>query len=306
MPRDITDEVKANRQGVGRALASDREPPTNTERTLTTAPVPVDVSVTVTVYTRRLNDSLIVGHPDGGTHGIGRGTLGDHRGAWTQQDQTTTSLAHDGQRAIAEALTGSNVTVAEASVGDGTVNAWQIDDANDTTRARSSYRFNESPDSITTPELQDSAGRTMLTASLGGVSADETVEARADFSLTFSDASGSDAAITDLGTIVDALADNGDTRLQSLAVGTDSTSPTQSDTGLGDQKLEKDAQQSAVGSVARLSIIAFRSEPGSQPHDFVELALFDDTDTQIARLVFGAETKDDRIRLRVRGGIDIQ
>jgi len=127
MTNQIEEEVAANRQSVGRALASDRQPATDQNRTLATAPAPVAVEVTVAVDTRPLNGTLIVGHPDGESNGIGGGTLGDQRGDWTEEISTVTTLTRDGRRLVAEALAGDDVAVDTATVGDATVNAFVFD-----------------------------------------------------------------------------------------------------------------------------------------------------------------------------------
>jgi hypothetical protein len=64
--------------------------------------------------------------------------------------------------------------------------------------------------------------------------------------------------------------------------------------------------QTAGGSTAALRTVADRPEPQSQPHDIVELGLLNDVDELVARLVFDAERKDDRVRLALRGGVDIR
>ncbi|AFH22013.1 hypothetical protein OSG_eHP14_00165 [environmental Halophage eHP-14] len=305
MPNQLEDEVVQNNQNLGREAARNRIPTPNAQSTIaTTATVSVDA--TITIYTRPLNDSLVLGNPDEATHGLGRGKLGDQRGSWTQQDQVSTTLDRDGQRAIAEALSGSDTTIAEATVGDELVNAWQIDDSDTETRARSSFRFSESPDSVTSPELRDNQGRTVASASLSGVSADENTEVRCDVSLAFSDNSGTNAAVTDLATVTDALDDAGDTRIGGIALGTDDTTPSQSDSSLGTEVLRKPGDRSAVGSSAVVEIVAIREEPTSQPHDIVELGILNQSQNLVSRLTFSAETKDDRIRLRARGAIDIE
>jgi len=171
--------------------------------------------------------------------------------------------------------------------------------------ARASYRFNESPASVTAVTITDTAGRDAVDETVSSVTADQSLEVRSDAILTFSDDTGDSAAVTKLATVADALTP-GTSAVESVAVGTDDTNPSQSDSSLGAAKLSKTGSRSSVGSEARVAAIAFRDEPSGQPYDLVELALQDTTGDTVTRVVFGAETKDDRVELRYRGGIDIR
>jgi len=169
----------------------------------------------------------------------------------------------------------------------------------------SSYRFNESPASVTDLVVTDSDGRDVIDASTNSVSADQSTEVRADATLTVSDDTGDAAAVTDLGTVARTVLP-GTSAVTSVAIGTDGSSPSQSDSALGSEQLSKDGIRSSVGSEARVAALAFRSEPSGQPYDFVELALKNTDGDIVTRVVFDPEPKDDRVQLRYRGGIDIR
>lgn len=175
----------------------------------------------------------------------------------------------------------------------------------ETTILRSGYRFNESPDSVTSAAIDDDQGRTMIDASVSSVAADSQTEVRADATLTFSDDSGANAAVPTLSTVADSLVPGVTSRLEKLAIGTDATQPSSSDSGLGNPVLTKVAKLSAEGSVAIARSVAFETEPGTQPHDIVEAAVLDDNDDPVTRTTFSAETKDSETRLRLSGGVDI-
>ena len=91
----------------------------------------VEVEVTGQVYTRSVNDSLIVGHPNGSAHGVARGAIGDQRGAWTQVASSPDSaeFTRAGRNAVRNALDGQTGGIREAGIGTGSTEATTGDTA---------------------------------------------------------------------------------------------------------------------------------------------------------------------------------
>lgn len=305
MPRRIEDEIRENRESTTRALAADRQPAQDVEQSLSTASLPVEVEAAIELYTRPINDTLIVGHPDA-PQGWGRGSVGDRRGAWTQQTSTTAALTQNGREATAEALAGEDIVVDDVSVGDAVVRAFDIDESADTTRLRSSFRFDGTPATVDSVTLADNTARTVVSTSVSDVAADSQREIRVDISLTFTADTSDSAAVTDIATAADAIRRTADAQLHDVALGTDSSQPAQSDSGLGSEVVRKGSRRVTIGSRSRAQTIIPQGEPGTQPHDITELGVYSQAGDLVLRVVFGAETKDDRIRLRAAGGIDIR
>lgn len=308
MPRDIADEIAANRRQIGRSFARERRPSPDQETGLILSPIPVNVDATVEIYTRPINDTLIVGHPDA-AQGVARGAVGDFRGSWTKQDSTTTSLNNAGQNAIADALVGNDSRLGQASVGDAVVEAFGLDTASKETTGRASFRFNQAPDPVTSGDLRTESGSIIAEGTVSDVAAGSQKEVRVDVILVFSDASRTDSeSVTGADTVSDAIRTPtaSTVTLADIALGTDDTKPTTSDTSLGNKTIQKDARAEAQGSRAVADTVLFRGEPGSQPVDLTELAVVDSNGDLVTRVVFAAQTKDDRLRLRVENGVVIR
>jgi hypothetical protein len=298
MPRKLEEEVREAQRAVGRQFARERQPSTQQSRGIALSPIPVEVKATVTLYSRPLNNTLIVGHPDGSTHGWGAGELGDGRGSWTQVEQSTEQLPRSGRATLAESLA-SQVRATTMRLDGVDRTASVLDDAADTARAREAFPFSVAASG---PALR-SSGDVLIADGSFAAGADQTVEYRVDVSLTFSAAPRStDEAVLSLAPISEAIRDS-ETVLAGIALGTDGSSPSASDPGLGNEVIRTDGDANAIGPPCNLTAILFRSEPSSQPVDFEELAVLDDDGNEVTRSVFSPERKDSRVRLRARSGI---
>ena len=308
MTRRIEDEIVENRRELGRALAADRTPATAQRGGILLSPIPVSVDVQVAVYTRPLGDTLIVGHPDGSAHGWG-GELGDQRGAWTQQASVSGSLTRDGQQAIADALVDTDVGLDQASVGDGVVHAFGVDAGAGVTRARSGFRFGESPDPVTDVDIRAADGRVIADAEVS-VTADQDTEVRLDVTLTVTDDSRTDnEAVANVDTVAECIRTT-DTSLQldTVALGSHPSQPSTSDTALVSQWFERAAGTDRTGQSAIAATAVLPGEPSnvSYPLTLRELGVFDSAGDLVLRAVVGATDKRERERLRARTGLDIQ
>lgn len=307
MPRDISEEIAENRQQIGRAFARNRRASTSQETTLTLSPVPVSVDATVEVYTRPINDTALVGHPDNG-QGYTRGLVGDHRGAWTKQETVSTSLQRDGRQAIADALASGSPRLKRSSAGDDVVDAFGIDETTSSTVGTASFRFGETPATISTADVRTDDSRVIVEGSVT-VSAGVQKEARIDATLSFADASRTNQeAVTGVDVVADAIRPTtaNTTTIAEIALGSDDSNPTTGDTSLVAQEITKDAQALSQGPIAVGQTVIFRSEPGSQPVDFEEIAVVDSNGDLLTRVVFAKQTKDDKLRLRARNGVQIR
>jgi hypothetical protein len=302
MPRDIEDEIADNRRAIGRAFAADRRASSSASTGLLLSPTPVDVEATLEVYTRSVGKSAIAGHPATG-QGWGRGSVGDHRGSWTKQESTTVTLDREGRQALADALIDQSVALEETTVGANPTLAFGVNEGLATTRARSSWRFDKTPETVSTGELQATDNRVLASGSFTTpVSQDQ--EVRLDVSLTFTAAPQSDReAVTDVATVAESIRTTDSVELIEIALGTDGTNPDSTDTALGNEVIRKSTTRSRSGTAAILQTSVFRNEPGTQPHDIREFALVDQDGDIVTRVVFAVQSKDDRIRLRARSGI---
>jgi len=298
MPRKLEEEVREAQRAVGRQFARDRRPSTQQSQGIALSPIPVEVEATVALYERSLNNTLIVGHPDGSSYGWGRGKVGDHRGSWSQVEQSTEQLPRSGRATLAESLA-SQVRAQVLRLDSVGRTASVLNDAADTTRARRGFPYTVSPSD---PELR-SSGDVLIADGSFSAGANQDVEYRVDVTLSFSAAPRSgDEAVLSLAPISEAIRDS-ETVLAGIALGTDGSSPSASDTGLGNEEFRTDGDANAIGPPCNLTAILFRSEPSSQPVDFEELSVLDSDGNEVTRSVFSPERKDSRVRLRARSGI---
>lgn len=301
----IEDEIQENRRQVGRAFAREREPSSSASTGLSTSPIPAEVSVDVDIYTRPINGMAAVGHPDAG-NAVGRGTVGDVRGSWALQDSISdTTLTRSGRRRVCESLAGERITIGAVNCGRGSNSASPIADASDVTRGRGSVRFHQAPNPVTTVRIEDQFTRDFVDETVS-VAASKQEEVRVDATLTFSGVSRSSSeAVTDIRAVAQTLREADGQTIATLALGTDATSPTASDTSLGNEQIRKNAQTNRRGTNCAAETVIFRGEPTGQPYDFVEIGLFDDSARLMMRSVFDPTTKDDQIRLAPRTGFQI-
>lgn len=305
MPREISDEINENRRQIGRAFARERIPSDSQESGLLLSPVPVSTAATVEVYTRPITDTALVGHPDA-AQGWGRGRVGDYRGDWALQESVETPLTRDGRQAIADALVDGEPRLAGSSVGDAVVDAFGLDESATATRGRASFRFNESPDTVSSADLRTDDGRIIAEGSVTGVAADAQTEVRVDVTLAVSDDSRSDSeSVSGLDVVADALRGDQPT-LAEVALGTGTSAPSTGDTALDSETIRKSAAGQSQGPQAVAQTILFRGEPGTQPVEFTELGVVASDGSLVTRVVFASQEKDDRIRLRARNGLAIR
>lgn len=300
----IEDEIRENRRRVSRSLATDRRPSVSAGTGISLSPIPVDCEAKFEIYTRDVSETAIIGHSDAAS-GIGRGEIGDTRAAWSKQQTVTTDLDRPGREAIVDALVGNTVEIAAVDAGDEEVLAWPVDNGDGSTIGRGSYRFDGTPDTVSTVILRTGDGRDIATGDVD-VTAGSDVELRCDVTLTFSDDSRTDSeAVTDLSLLGKTLRLGSAGSIDSLAVGTDGTDPSTTDTSLGSKEVERSATLIRRGADILVETTVFRSEPSGQPVDIKELGVKDDSNNLMLRATFSAVAKDNRIRLEPRSGLQI-
>lgn len=299
MPREIADEINANRQQIGRALAGDRIATPSQSIDLTLSPIPVSVSATVDIYTRPVNDTALVGHPDDG-NGWGRGRVGDYRGDWTQQESVTGEVTRDGRQAIADALVTGTPRLSGSAAGLGVVDAFGLDDSTTTTRSRASFLFNQSPDTVSSVDVRTSDGRVVAEGSLSGVAAGSQTEVRVDVTLSFADASRSASETVRVDVIADAL------RTRKRETITLAAAAFVADTGTSTVPVRKNAATQARGASAVAESVLFRSEPNDQPADIILFGVLDNNGDVVTGTEFSPQEKTDRLRIRAKSGVVIR
>jgi hypothetical protein len=319
----ITGEIQQNRRGVNKLESYLRVPSPKQSTTLTAPGVSVNVSVSATIYTRPINESLIAGHPDASNQ-PGRGTVGDNRGSWTQVATSEDSEFTDGgKRALADALTGADQGVSHAEVGSGTtapstsdnalesgtgpVRVWYDLGTETDTTFITDFRFNEFGDVINELGLWTPDDKFVCRLTTGNVDPTASDEIKIEITVTVSISSRSNVAVTDATAISNSLGSPlTSVGLNEIAIGTDNTDPTTSDTALGNEVIRKNVDHEASAASVTPWTVIFRSQPSTQPHDITELGVIDGTGTLVWRSVFGAETKDDRTRMRPQATLTIE
>lgn len=318
----IEREIRQNRRDTRRLSGFFSEARQQRQSALQFRPLEVRVDVTATVETRALADTLVVGHPDP-EHGVGRGGVGDNRGAWIQQASTSTSaLLEDGRAAIADALTQAARGVDQLVTGSGTgdsdptddgleapavaVAGWGAQPDAQTVTGTAVFGFDQAADPVVEVLLEDNEGAPVARATVDAVDRTLSEEVRVEIELAFGAGATPGGAITDWSTIAGAIKSPAETiGLAELALGTDGTAPSTLDTGLGAEVIRKGVGHATGGNGVQAVATVFQGEPTSQPHDLQELGVFDQDGTLLWRLSFGAETKDDDRRLRPASGIRV-
>lgn len=320
MPRRIEEEIQENRRTARRLNSYFREPATEQATALAFAPVELVASVEATVSTRPLNDTLVVGAAGAG-QAVGRGRIGDHRGSWSQVASTSTGrVVEGGHQAIAETLAGIATGFEHVAVGRNggstaenatalederrIVDAWGTSTTSDSTTGVGVLRVTDLVDVVEELGLYDQDERLLARLTAVGVDPAVDEEVKVEIDVTLSPSTTSSAAVTDLDTVTDLLATEATTGgIKWLALGTDGTAPTQSDTSLGAEEVRKEVSHDVVGGRLVVGTEVFRDEPSDQPHDLEELGAIADDGTLVWRRTFGTEQKDDRVRLEVRDGL---
>ncbi len=301
---DIPTQVARNRRDVTRLDGAFVSIPDRVQQNLRFLRNTIEVQVSLEVYRRSLGNGLISGHPNGGTHGSGQGVAGDQRaGSWTLVSTTTASSnwtvggrnavrdALDGQQtgSIGGTAVGTSVTTAQpsdSSLGSrtGGTFAFGKDDALDEVRARSQYLFSEAGDGSPDPQefgLESAGGLLMarLTTS-SPVTVGQEQELRVDISCTISGSGSGSSALTNagLGTVADSIQTQGTVAgLTDLAWGTGSPTIDPSTTSLANEVLRKACERTLDLEIIRVSREQEEFEPASQPHDYTEVGVYDDS-----------------------------
>lgn len=313
----IEQEISQNRRQTTRLESYQREVAPQQTIGIGAPAGQISVDVAATLYERSLKDSLISGHPDP-QHGSGRGVAGDVRGEWIEIASTSDgSFVDDGRAALAAALAGARRGIDTAAVGsDGTtvsradtglrapgkpVHAWHGTPDSATLTATAEWRFSDVRETIRELGIYDDEADLLTRLTTADVTLDDRSELRAEFELTYSHSASGQAAVTEMATIAHALATPVDTvGINEIALGTDDTPPSTGDTALENAVISKTAAADVQRSAVVPWTIVTRSEPSTQPHEIVELGAINQAGDLVWRVVFGAETKDDRVRLRPR------
>lgn len=314
MPRRIEETVAKNRAGQKRLEGYAIEVSSDATRDYVFTGNVVEVAVQVEVYTRPLQDTLIMGHPQA-KHGMGRGDLGDNRGDWTLVTDTEESgeFTADGRRTVVDVLAGNLNGLAALAVGTGTgaaavgdaslesrngsVFAYGLKDAGNITRARGPFLFHEFGDTVAEFGVEDVDGKLMarLTTTSVNPAADE--ELKVGITFEFNGSGIGDSVITSAGEtgIADGIQIQSETfGLYEVALGTGTTAPAKSDTSLATEQDRKLAARETSGEVIRAFTKWYKNEPEpEQPLDVTELGVFDFDGNLMWRAVFDPFEKND-------------
>lgn len=317
MSRGIEDEIRKNRQTSVKLEGNQYVAPPNLARTVTIPAGAVEITVSATLYTRDLGDALIIGHP-APDHGVSQGVVSDRRGSWTAAktlDSGDGVFTSAGRQALAEALDGTGTALDTGATGSGTaspstsdtslasvaeeVTAWAETPDDQTLRCVADFRFREIADPV--EEFGIDADDDTLLARLvtGGVDVALDEEVKIEIDLSFSH-SASNAAITDWTSISHALDGGTSVDLAELALGTDDTTPQESDTMLGNQIVSKPASVSTGPNSVSLLAVVLEDEPDTSTYQLQEAGAIRSDGTLVWRVVFAATTKDDERPLQGR------
>lgn len=322
MTRRIEDEVRQNRRTNRRVSSFFREPTPSQTTNLRFADVEVFVEVTASIYTRPLNDTLVTGHPDA-KQGFGRGTFGDNRGSWTQvATESDAELVKNGRNAIANAMSGAAEGIEQCQVGSGTstpassdasldsgaglADAFGVKNSGADVTGVGILRFAEATDTVSEFGLHAQDDDLICRGTLTTVDPAVDEEVKIEVTLTFTEDTTGSAAVTSLVTFADSIASEAEAfGLKEMAFGTDGTNPTTSDSSLGSEVIRKEVGHNVGESTIRATTTIFKDEPGTQPHDIREVAIFDQDGTMLWRLTFSAEEKDEEITMKGTTGVEV-
>jgi len=322
MARRIEEEVSENRRSVRRVESLFRSPATDQSVKLGFLPIELVVDVSGTVDTRPVNDTLVVGGAATAQQ-VGRGVVGDHRGGWSQAGAATASdgeLVEQGRTAFAESMAATTIGLKHVAVGgDDTrpsvadtalgapgriTDGWGQKTTTDTVTGTGIVRLPDQRDTVAEVGLYDQSERLVARVVSDGIDPGPGDEVRVaiDCAIT-TDPTGS-VAVTDLDTLTDAVAYDRETvGIKEIALGTDDTDPTTSDTALGNEVVRKEAGTEVQGPRLRATASVFRSEPDTSSYEITELGVFDASGTMVWRRTFEPQTKDKRTRLNVTDGL---
>ena len=323
--------IAENRRDIRRTEANFIEAPESGSIDLVFGRNTVEVEVTGEVYKRDLNDSLIVGHPNAADHGVGTGKVGDQRGAWTQVASASDSaeFTRAGRTAVRNALDGQTGGIRSAGIGTGDTSA----DTGDTSlvalsskvngvrdkaspssnvaRGMGVFRFHEHENDASEFALYNTDGGLICRLTFSGVAPTAEEEVRVLVDLTVSGSGIGDSVITNEGeaAIADALHyPNSVVGLNEIAFGTGSTEFSKSDTALTSEEIRKTVVRSLELEAIRTTAKLYQDEPGTQPVDLSEMAVYDNSASprMIWAATFSPEEKVDGVPLTGTVGFRIE
>ena len=283
----------------------------------------VEITTTATIYRRDLGDGLVVNHP-GPEHGVTQGVLGDRRSDWTEiqtLDAGDGVFTANGRLALAETLDGTGTALdtlatgtdgAEPSTTDTSlgspveaVDARLTQPDDQTLRATAVFEWTELESTVA--EIGADATDDTLLARLVpdeiGLASDEEIKVELDFNFSHS---ASSAAITDWASIAHALDGGTSIDLVKLALGTDGTTPTESDTALGTEIARPTASVATGANAISLVAVLLEDEPDTSTYQLKEAGAYASDGTLVWRVAFAATTKDDERPLQARSLLNLQ
>jgi len=314
----IPDQVAENRESARRLDGQFVTLPETARINLNFARNTIEVAVSLDIYTRPLNTNLISGHPDGSQYGSSFGESGDARGAYsaksiTVQSKEWTKTGRDGVR---DALNGEATgAIREIAVGTGTAAAgtgdtalgtetgrtvaYGLKDSSNVVRARGTFRFSEDGlggSDATEFGLFSDGGDLLARVVTDPITVSEDEELRADITLTVTGSGVGDSEFTNDGeaVVADAIRSPGTVvGIAELALGTDDTSPSKSDSALGGEVLSKDTLREKSNESIEATIRVLASEPSSQPVTLREIGAKDNNGNLLWRAIYEDRDKDE-------------
>jgi len=325
--------IAENRRDIRRVESNFIEAPEEGTITLIFGRNIVEVEVTGEVYTRPLNDSLIVGHPTA-SHGIGQGAIGDRRGSWSlaASSEDTAELVRTGRTAVRDALDGQSGGIREAGIGSGTADASTSDTglqslstrgvnaateklsgSPSVARGLGVFRFHEHEGSAAEFAIYDTGGDLLSRLTFSGVSPTNEQEVRVIVSMEVVGSGIGDSVITNDGE--EAIADSihfpkQTVGLNEIAFGNGSVGASfvKSSSSLSNEVIRKNVIRdlSFEEIIARTRIL--EGEPASQPVDLSEAAVYDNASTprMIWATSFSPEEKTDDVTIEASIGFRVE
>lgn len=284
----------------------------------------MSVSVTADIYTRPLNESLVFGHPDD-SQGIGRGAFGDHRGEWTLEESIEGGVfTRQGRNTIVNSLRGTSSGMSVVSVGSDSSMATVSDESlgseegstatsyrkpsPDEAAGFGSFRFSGFGDSVAEVGIDNQRGDLMARAAPVGVDPTSQQEVKVEITMHMDGQGTSGVAMTEDAdeAIADSILSESEVvELESIAIGTGTAPPQESDSSLGNQVSEKDANRDWLFESVRVSMKWYENEPGGQPVSLSEMGVFDSDGRMIMRATFDPFEKDSEIETTFSAAIRI-
>lgn len=322
MTKRIPEFVAENRQNIQRLDSGFITISGQSSRNLTFNNNDFNIKSTVKVYKRQLSSSLISGHPNGSNHGSGHGVSGDKRTNWTlvAESSGTERFANSGRNIVANALAGEDgsyinfvkigsdggaLSLTDTSLRslDGTAFAWPKAGAeSNESIAEGIFRFNQHGSEIAEYGVFTTDDRlyNRLITDTENVSKEDEIRLEITFSVS-SDTTG-DSALTEGGKekVAETFrAINVRTGLNTLAVGSGSSTPTVSDTTLDSNVYQSTCNRNRSPEAVTAQFIVFENFPENQPVDLSEAGVFAPDGTLIWRTTFDPFEKTENNEVQV-------